>query len=57
MSRSYVNVYKKKKNHTLILYLKIYIYKKLKKLFKKLVIFSFLHNFFFPKKQFTNLSL
>ena len=55
MSRSYIDVYQKKK--ILILYLKKYIYKKLKKLFKKLVIFSFLHNFFFPKKQFTNLSL
>ena len=27
----------------------------MKKLFKKLVIFSFLHKFFFSKKQFTNL--
>ena len=41
--------------YILILYLKKYIYKKLKKLFKKLVIFSFLHKFFFSKKQFTNL--
>ena len=53
MSRSYIDVYQKKK--ILILYLKKYIYKKLKKLFKKLVIFSFLHKFFFSKKQFTNL--
>ena len=40
MSRSYIDVYKKN-IYILILYLKKYIYKKLKKLFKKLVTILF----------------